>query len=77
MAVFHECDRCNKKINEPEEKVHKINFRVSITPRIIDENITAKQMDNLDGLEFCEKCARELFDILHKPFDEQSKTLGI
>jgi len=77
MAVFHECDRCNKKINEPEEKVHRINFKLSITPRINDENINAKSQDSLDGLEFCETCARELFDILHKPFDESHKTLGI
>ena len=76
MAVFHECDRCNKKINEPEEKVHKINFRVSITPRIIDENITAKQMDNLDGLDFCKECATKIVKILHEPISKP-ENLGI
>jgi len=76
MAIVHKCDRCNREM-KPEEKIHRINYKISVTPRINDEEINAKLLDNLNDLEFCEECTKIIVTELHKPMDKPQETLGI
>jgi len=73
MAVFHRCDRCCKEIND----IFKITYRVTVTPKLKDEEINSKLKDNLDGIEFCEECAIKILKELHSPLDNPQETLGI
>jgi len=79
MAIFHRCDRCGKEIDPKDARCHNINFRISVSPRIRDNETNEKmQNDTLNGLEFCEECAKFIVNKICESLDniEVAKHIG-